>query len=47
MARKKKSDQITFDDLPAALPTDQPITETIEKKLYAVRYVGNSIARNP
>ena len=31
MARKKKSDQITFDDLPAAEPTNQPITETIEK----------------
>ena len=31
MARKKKSDQLTFDDLPPAEPTNQPITETIEK----------------
>lgn len=31
MAKKKKNDQLTFDDLPAAIPADQPITETIEK----------------
>ena len=31
MAKKKTSAQMTFDDLPPAPATDQPITETIEK----------------
>lgn len=31
MPKKKKTDQMSFDDLPPALAADQPITETIEK----------------
>ena len=31
MPRKKTSFQLTFDDIPVSAPTDQPITETIEK----------------